>query len=241
MKQVKNIVGKMIKYFFEDRKHRIPRKWSNKELRKISSVFTGDVVNVSAWKDIDKEGKKYRDYFENSRSYSITNYYEEEKGYQGYEGEMFLDLEEDLDDSFQDSFDVVLNHTVLEHIYDVQKAFSNLCKMTKDIVILVVPFLQHRHADYGDYWRFTPLSIERMFEDRGMDVLYLNFNDHYNSSVYIFVVASKSKEKWRGKIEFNVRKSDESRGYLDEPYAGCNAIQNQAYRIRKFLSNIFRY
>jgi hypothetical protein len=230
----------MIASYFEDRKHRLPRKWSNKELSKISHIFTGDVVNVSAWKDIDKEGRRYRDYFENSRSYSITNYYEEERGYQGYENEVFLDLEDEIGGYLEGSFDVVFNHTVLEHIYYVQKAFTNLCKMTRDIVILVIPFVQHRHAEYGDYWRFTPIGINRMFNERGMDVLYLNFNDHKNASVYIFAVASKNKEKWRGKIEFENRKVDKSMSHIDEPYAGCNAIQNQAYRLKKFIASILR-
>lgn len=228
----------MIGRYFEDRKHRLPRKWSNKELREISHIFTGDVVNVSAWKDIDKEGSEYKDYFKNAKSYSITNYYEEERGYQGYEGEMFLDLEETLDDSLRANFDVVFNHTVLEHIYYVQKAFTNLCEMTRDIVILVVPFIQHRHADYGDYWRFTPLGINRMFKERGMEIIYLNFNDHSNASVYIFAVASKNKEVWRGDIKFENRKVDESRKHIDEPYAGCNAIQNQAYRLKRFIAKI---
>lgn len=103
----------MIGNYFEDRKHRLPRKWSNKELKEISHAFSGDIVNVSAWKDIDKEGKKYKEYFKNAKSYSITNYHEEKRGYQGYENEIFLDLEEDLGDSMKGNFDVVFNHTVL--------------------------------------------------------------------------------------------------------------------------------
>lgn len=33
---------------------RRPRLWSNSELKKIAHLFEGWVVNVSAWKDLDK-------------------------------------------------------------------------------------------------------------------------------------------------------------------------------------------
>ena len=47
------------------------------------------------------------------------------------------------------AFDVAYNHTTLEHIYGVHKAFANICRMTKDVVIIVLPFLQQYHAEYG--------------------------------------------------------------------------------------------
>ena len=45
-----------------DRKFRLPRIWSNNELKKFSDLFRGDIVNISAWRDEDKEGKQIRDY-----------------------------------------------------------------------------------------------------------------------------------------------------------------------------------
>jgi len=41
---------------------RAPRLWSNAELKKILTVIDkyDSVVNVSGWKDIDKEGGSYR-------------------------------------------------------------------------------------------------------------------------------------------------------------------------------------
>lgn len=180
-----------------DKKFRIPRVWSNRELEKFSHLFRGKAVNVSGWKDIDKEGKKYRDYFSNISEYWITNYKSEARGFQGdQENEIFLDLEEDLDESMHGKFDVVFNHTVLEHIFDVNKAFENLCKLSNDIVIVVVPFLQEQHAEYGDYWRFTPLSVEKLFEKNNMDMIYINYNDASDDSIYVFAIATKDKNKW---------------------------------------------
>jgi len=109
-----------------DRIHRLPRLWSNRELEKYAHLFQGKVVNVSGWKDIDKDGRYYRDYFIGADSYTITNYKSEARGFQGIEGELFLDLEEDLPENLISEFDVVFNHTTLEHIYEARKAFKNL-------------------------------------------------------------------------------------------------------------------
>ncbi|MEQ9424521.1 MAG: hypothetical protein RJQ09_08900 [Cyclobacteriaceae bacterium] len=209
-----------------DRKFRLARIWSNGELRKFAHLFNGDIANVSGWKDTDKEGSYYRDYFSNAKSYTITNYKSEARGFQGMEGEIFLDLTEVLPDDLKGKFNVVFNHTVLEHIYEVHLAFRNLCSMSKDIVIIVVPFLQQMHADYGDYWRFTPLTIRRMFSENDFEILYLSFNSEPNASVYIFCIATRNPHLWKS-IE---RKFD----YVDpinandgfENYIGCHAIEN---------------
>jgi len=71
------------KILFEDRKFRIPRIWSNSELRKFAHLFTGKVINVSAWKDLDKEGNRYKNYFINASEYWISNYKPEFRGFQG--------------------------------------------------------------------------------------------------------------------------------------------------------------
>lgn len=224
----------MIGKIFQDRKYLLPRMWSNRELEKHSHLFFGDIVNVSGWQDADKEGKNYKDYFVNASSYTITNYKSEARGFQNYEKEIFLNLEEELATELVNKFDVVFNHTVLEHIYSVENAFKNLCLMSRDIVIIVVPFLQQMHANYGDFWRFTPLTVKRMFEDNGMSLLYLSFNKHKNASIYIFTIAAKNPCKWKDKIgnEFSFVDSNKP---LDgwEAYIGCHAIQNDLYAVAK--------
>ena len=106
-----------------DRKFRVPRVWSNDELKRFAHMFKGNAVNVSGWQDNDKEGKKYRSYFSNISEYWITNYKSEARGYQGnQENELFLDLEQELDEKMYNKFDVVFNHTVLEHIFEIGRA-----------------------------------------------------------------------------------------------------------------------
>lgn len=212
-----------------DRKFRLPRIWSNNELKKFSHLFIGDIVNISAWRDEDKEGNQYKDYFTNANSYTITNFKTETRGFQGKEGEIFLDLEQNLSINLLNRFDVVFNHTTLEHIYDFKTAFKNICLMSKDIVIIVVPFLQQMHADYGDYWRFSPLAIRNMFEENNMQVLYSSFNEHKRSSVYLFFIATKNPIKWKdvihNKFTYNTKKHLFLQDFK-ENYVGCRSINN---------------
>lgn len=184
-----------------DRKFRLPRIWSNQELRKVGALFSGDIVNVSGWKDEDKEGGHYRDYFPNLERYTITNY-GGFRGFQGGEAEIKLDLEAPLHPELNGAFDVVFNHTTLEHIYDFKTAFANLCAMSRDVVIAIVPFsqTQHESEDFRDYWRFTPTGMRYLFEENGMKVVYESANNHIHAGIYVFVVGTKNPAKWQGKL-----------------------------------------
>ena len=53
------MIKKAMQRLVIERKHRLPRVWSNAELRRLAGLFDGDVVNVSAWRDEDKEGRRY--------------------------------------------------------------------------------------------------------------------------------------------------------------------------------------
>lgn len=223
---------------FTDRIYRLPRIWSNRELEKFSHLFKGDIVNVSGWKDMDKEGRRYRDYFVNADTYTITNYGSDGRGYQGLKGEIFLDLEKDLHRDLFRKFDVVFNHTTLEHVYSVHKAFANLCSLSKDIVILVLPFLQEHHSNYGfgDYWRFSPLVIERLFQDNQYVVLYQSFNHHIMSSVYVFSIAARNPEKWENRFDKSSSRTNSNNSGL-KSNIGSYAVPNLLY---KFFSPLHR-
>ncbi len=182
------------------RKFRLPRIWSNQELEKWAPKFSGSIINVSGWTDDDKEGRKYADYFVNKNTYFVSNY-RGERGYQNNsESEFFLDLEEKLPINLKKKFDVVFNHTTLEHIYDVSTAFKNLCLLTKDILIVVVPFSQELHSlegSYSDYWRFTPYCLRRLMESSGLSLVYASANSWKDTSIYLFAIGSRNPGKWR--------------------------------------------
>jgi len=133
----------------------------------------------------------------------LTNYWGSAKNNDGARDAIFLDLTAPVPDSLHQQFDVAFAHTVLEHIYDIPLAVRNIVALTKDIMILIVPFIQDEHYTdtiFGDYWRMTPLGLCRTVEDAGMKLLYLSANDTPWYPVYLFCIASKQPEKWEGRF-----------------------------------------
>lgn len=175
---------------------RIARHWSNRELLRFSTLLRGDIVNVSGWEDKDKQGGRYRNYFPLATSYSITNY-GGARGSSSGSDEIELDLELPPHESLINAFDVVFNHTVLEHVYDVRAAVKTLCALSRDVVILVVPFVQEQHytESYGDFWRFTPMVLKRMMSENGFTTFYLSWNHHRYAATYIFALAARDPSK----------------------------------------------
>lgn len=176
------------------------RAWSNRELKKFSHLFGGDVVNVSGWEDKDKEGGFYRDYFPKAARYSITNYTPSHSGH--HQNEISLNLEEPLPKKLYKKFDVVLSHTNLEHIFDVFRAFGNHCQMSRDVVIVVVPFIQQQHetVEFKDYWRFTPSALRELFARNGLETIYESWTNRPNEVNYLLFVGSRQPDKWRAKM-----------------------------------------
>src|SRR3970040_1307962 len=94
-----------------DRKFRLSRIWSNSEIKKISGLFSGRVINVSAGENIDKEGSHYDQYFINASEFWISNFSPGSfRGFRGGEKELLIDLTSDLPQEYNGQFDVVFNH-----------------------------------------------------------------------------------------------------------------------------------
>jgi hypothetical protein len=183
---------------FPERRFRLARRWSNRELRTLAPRFGGHVVNVSGWNDEDKEGGTYKSYFSAASAYTLTNY-AGERGFGGREGERLLDLSQAPADELERAFDVVFNHTTLEHIFEVRRAFTNLCRLSRDVVIVVVPFAQQQHetASFGDYWRFTPSCLRQLFAENGLTVVYEAESPHADAASYLLFVGARDPERWR--------------------------------------------
>lgn len=184
-----------------DRQFRLARLWSNRVLRDIAPRLPGDIVNVSGWDDRDKEGGRYRDYFSAATSYSLTNY-SGERGLQQQPNEHFLDLTATVPSALAGRFDVVFNHTTLEHIFEVRTAFRNLCELSRDIVLVIVPFaqVQHENESFGDFWRFTPTCLRHLYRENGLSVIYEAENRDRNAATYLLFVGSRNPERWAGKL-----------------------------------------
>ena len=172
------------------------RPYSNALLKRYLRFLGGDVVNVSGWMDSDKAGACYQSYFGQLDSYTITNI----EGQRGMPADpppgltwLFLDLEKPIESELRHKFDVVLCHTVLEHIFDFATALENLAELSRDVVVIVVPFSQgvHYSDSYGDYLRFSPYFLERFFGQRGFSTLLCDSNDQPFSPVYVTFIASR--------------------------------------------------
>jgi len=186
---------------FTDRAFRTARLWSNEQLRVIAPVFTGDIVNVSAWDDRDKDGGRYCDYFTGATEYFTTNY-KGERGLQQRPNEFFLDLTGEVPAELRQRFDVAFNHTTLEHVFEVRTAFRNLCTLSRDVVIVVVPFaqVQHETQSFGDFWRFTPTCLRQLYAENGLEVIYESENRNRNEAVYLLFAGARHPERWRHRM-----------------------------------------
>jgi hypothetical protein len=175
-----------------------PREWSNRELARIGGQFDGAVINVSGWRDEDQRGGHYRDYFSRASAYAVSNF----KGTRGMEDEdgtgVFVDLEGELPEALRGKYQVAFNHTTLEHVFEIRKAIENICALSTDAVILVTPFLQSVHFEegaFGDYWRPTPMCLNRILADNGLTTIYQSSNDNPWHYVYVFTVAVRDPQR----------------------------------------------
>lgn len=175
------------------------RLWSNREIKKLARYVTGDVINVSAWFDEDKEGANYRNYFAAASSYSISNY----KGWRGeeVESDYLIDLQRAPPADLVGKFDLIFNHTTLEHIYDIHQAFRTMASLTHDAMLVIVPFMQHLHGpEDGDFWRPSPYAMRRMFNENGLEVLYESAGPKDGKIRYLCYFAARNPSSWISRL-----------------------------------------
>ena len=217
--------------FQPGRRFRVPRLWSNRVLRQIAPLFDGEVINVSGWRDDDKDGGTYRNYFTHARSYRVTNY----GGYRGdiSDSDISLDLEADLPAELRGCADVIFNHTTLEHVFDIFKAVSNLCSMSRDVVIVVVPAFQEEHASesFDDYWRFMSSAVRKLFAVNGLKTVYLASSPYRNCAVYHLCVASRFPERWGGRLPAPAGQVNDGRSFFEESF-----LERLIHRLRTIRS-----
>lgn len=175
------------------------RVWSNEFIAQIAPRVEGRVVNVSAWKDEDKQGRSYRSYFTNAASYETTNY-------QGWRGEGVpsdhdVDLQRPAPEALQGAFDLVFNHTTLEHVFDFHRALDTLCEMSRDAVLVIVPWMQHLHGpEDGDFWRFSPYAMRRLLADRGFEIVAEQAGPKGGNVRYLGYLAARNVASWRARL-----------------------------------------
>lgn len=116
-----------------------PRYWSNDVLHSIADHLPQglEILNVSGWDDRDKEGSHYRSYFRSyfrsPAAYHISNYPDDSARGANVHSDVLLDLQKPLPAELKGAYDVVLNHTVLEHVADPQFAFRQIADISSDL------------------------------------------------------------------------------------------------------------
>jgi len=178
------------------------RCWSNERLRHISKLLpeSENSLNVSGNLDSDKQGGLYQDYF-NSKNYEISSY-PEDKAYSNPSMEIVIDLDADvsqISEKYFQKFDLVFSHTVLEHVKNPFQAFQNMEKLLapNGILITVVPFIYKFHysgENFGDYWRYTPHSIDLLHKSNGLFTNLMEVGPDKGYEKYLISLASRKNE-----------------------------------------------
>lgn len=181
--------------------NKVPRACTNRELKKIGTLLSGSVLNCSGWCDEDKQGGYYRDYFPRATEYHVSM--REIRIYEGHDKsirkrpDVTIDLDHKIPPPLVARYDIVLCRSVLEHVFDVFTAFENLARLSRDIVIVIVPWCQRVHESYSsndsyrDYWRIAPSALKRLFEINGLSLIYIYGNWDFHASTYYLAVGSK--------------------------------------------------
>jgi len=85
-----------------------------------------------------------------------------------------MDANDILKEFGQESFDVLINTELLEHIEDWRKAIHNFKSVVKKgglIIITTRSIKFPRHGFPNDYWRFTASDMKKIFSDCEIELL----------------------------------------------------------------------
>jgi hypothetical protein len=74
--------------------------------------------------------------------------------------------------------------------------------MARELVIVVVPFAQVTHwsESFGDFWRFTPMGLRRMYEDNDLTVVHEAFGPRRGEPIYLLFVGSRHPDRWHAAV-----------------------------------------
>lgn len=84
--------------------------------------------------------------------------------------------------------------------------------MTTDAAIICIPWTQLIHimeGKFGDYWRFTPECLERLFLPHGLKTVCHHGTDIPGSSVYFISVFSRSPSRYSHLMSDTVSSGDD--------------------------------
>jgi SAM-dependent methyltransferase len=95
-----------------------------------------------------------------------------------------------------DTFDCIVLTQTLHEIYDVPAALRTLVRILRPggVVLATAPGISgiiHPDAErWGDFWRFTTASMERLFADAGFDAEVRSYGNVLSSAAFLYGLAS---------------------------------------------------
>ena len=107
--------------------------------------------------------------------------------------------------------------------------------MSKNTIIVVVPFLQQYHADYGDYWRFTPTCLVKLASKNGFNAKFITWNDNFSASTYVVMVAVRDGNKSVSLETHPLNKINMISKLSESGGPGYKALGILAYFIKKII------
>lgn len=70
--------------------------------------------------------------------------------------------------------------------------------MSRDAVLIVVPWAQvaHPSSSFGDFWRFSPEAVQRLFEAEGFAPLYISGSPMRQAAIYVLGLGVRNADRW---------------------------------------------
>lgn len=126
-----------------------------------------------------------------------------------------LDLQSQPPEELAERFDLVFNHTTLEHIFDIHQAFHTMASMSRDAMLVIVPFVQHLHGpEDGDFWRPSPYAMRRLHENANLTVIREAAGPKGGKIRYLSYFSTKNPERWK---ETSLTSEGDCESILREP------------------------
>jgi|WetSurMetagenome_2_1015567.scaffolds.fasta_scaffold30568_3 ubiquinone/menaquinone biosynthesis C-methylase UbiE len=136
-------------------------------------------INVENIEILDYGAGKspYKNLFKNKFSiYKTADYFDTMIEYNIESCDYLIDTQQKTDIE-ENSFDIVLFTEVMEHIYEPEKALNEINRILKPNGYLLgsVPFVQDEHVMPYDFYRYTSVSLNKMFKESGFEVIRFDY------------------------------------------------------------------
>jgi 2-polyprenyl-3-methyl-5-hydroxy-6-metoxy-1,4-benzoquinol methylase len=161
-----------------------PRRWladpSKPRIRQYDAQFAKSVRPEMLVLDAGSGRAPYRDLFAHAR-YETADFAQLKREY--HKITYVCDL---TDIPVEDArFDRVICNQVLEHVPDPAAVLRELARVMKDDgrILLSTPFFYHLHNRPYDFFRYTPYSLRKLFQDAEFEVEQLEWIESYFASV----------------------------------------------------------